>query len=221
LKLWFRIQQVNVERDSVPQRSARKARGHGHLRRGEILDAAEQLFVAEGYEGTTIRKIADAVGVSAGALYRHFPDKACILQEISRRTLELLRATNQEIAVRPLDPAVRVRQMLEAYMSWGLAHSNAYQLVYSAPRPLSAGFLPDGAADLSVQCYEIFADVVREIAAEGRLRVAAADAAAQAFWMGCHGVVALLCARPAFAWADAEQLMATTLDALMRGFIAD
>jgi AcrR family transcriptional regulator len=214
---------VDVEPDPVPvpQRSARKARGHGHLRRGEILDAAEQLFIAEGYEGATIRKIADAVGVSAAALYMHFPDKACILKEISRRTLELLLARNREIAARPSDPAVRVREMLEAYMRWGLAHPNAYQLVYSAPRPLSAGFLPEATADLSIQCYEIFADVVREIAAEGRLRVGAADSAAQAFWMGCHGVVALLCARPAFEWADADELMTTTLDALTRGLIAD
>ena len=205
---------------SGPRRSARKARGHGHSRRGEILDAAEQLFVAEGYEGTTIRKIADAVGVSAAALYIHFPDKACILREISKRTLEQLLERNREIAARPLDPVARVREMLEAYMRWGLDHPNAYQLVYSAPRPLSAGFLPEGAADLSVQCYEIFAEVVREIAAQGRLRVAAADCAAQAFWMGCHGVVALLCARPAFVWIDADDLMATTLDALMRGLIA-
>lgn len=212
---------LDLEPDPAPRRSARKARGHGHSRRGEILDAAEQLFIAEGYAGVTVRKIADAVGVSAAALYLHFPDKACILREISKRTLELLRARNQEIAARALDPAVRVREMLEAYMRWGLEHPNAYQLVYSAPRPLSAGFLPEDSADLSVQCFEIFADVVREIAAEGRLRPASADCAAQAFWMGCHGVVALLCARPAFAWADPEELIRTTLDALLLGVIAD
>jgi AcrR family transcriptional regulator len=212
---------VDAPPDHVPHRSARKARGHGHLRRGEILDAAERLFVAEGFDGTTIRKIADAVGVSAAALYLHFPDKGCILKEISRRTLELLRDVNREIAARPVDPVVRVRDMLEAYMRWGLAHPNAYQLVYSAPRPVSAGFLPEDTADLSVQCYEIFADVVREIAAQDRLRGAEPDCAAQAFWMGCHGVVALLCARPAFAWAGAQDLTATILDALMRGLIAD
>ena len=207
--------------DHAPvRRSARKAKGDGHLRRGEILDAAERIFIVEGYEGATMRKIADAVGVSSTALYMHFPDKACILGEICRRTLEQLLQRNREIAAKPVDPVVRVRMMLEAYMRWGLAHPNAYQLVYSAPRPLSAGFLPEGAADLSVQCYEIFADVVREIAAQGRLRNAAADSAAQAFWMGCHGVVALLCARPAFLWADADDLMATTLDALVRGLIA-
>ena len=46
-----------------PARSARKAKGDGHLRRVEILEAAERIFVADGYDGATIRKIADEVGV--------------------------------------------------------------------------------------------------------------------------------------------------------------
>ncbi len=199
----------------------RKAKGDGHLRRGEILDAAERIFIAEGYEGATIRKIADEVGLSATALYMHFPDKACILGEICRRTLENLLARNQELAAKPVDAVTRVRMMLEAYMRWGLAHPNAYQLVYSAPRTASTQPWPQDMLDLSVQCFEMFADVVREIAAEGRLRAGRADSAAQAFWMGCHGVVALLCARPKFAWAETEELIAVTLEGLMSGLIAD
>ena len=64
---------------TATRKTARKAKGDGHLRRAEILEAAERIFVAEGYEGATIRKIADEVGVSSTALYMHFPDKAAIL----------------------------------------------------------------------------------------------------------------------------------------------
>ena len=63
-----------------------------------ILEAAERTFVAEGYEGATIRKIADEVGVSSTALYMHFQDKGCILLEICERTLRLLLERNGEIA---------------------------------------------------------------------------------------------------------------------------
>src|SRR5580704_17835253 len=55
-----------------PPRSARKAKGDGHLRRAEILQAAELIFVRDGYQGATIRKIAEEVGVSSTALYMHF-----------------------------------------------------------------------------------------------------------------------------------------------------
>ena len=87
----------------VTRKTARKAKGDGHLRRAEILEAAERIFVAEGYEGATIRKIADEVGVSSTALYMHFKDKSCILHEICERTMQQLLDRNTEIAGRSAD----------------------------------------------------------------------------------------------------------------------
>jgi AcrR family transcriptional regulator len=205
----------------TPRRSARKAKGDGHLRRAEILEAAERIFVAEGYEGATIRKIADEVGVSSTALYMHFQDKGCILLEICERTLRLLYERNREIAAKPLDPVVRVKMMLEAYMLWGMEHPNAYQLVYCG-RPLAqTGPWPEDSRDLPTQCYDIFCGVVREIAAAGRLRVGTADSAAQSLWMSCHGVVALMASRPGFGWADRDELVEVTLEGLLNGLVVD
>src|SRR3954462_14894654 len=98
---------------TATRKTARKAKGDGHLRRAEILEAAERIFVAEGYEGATIRKIADEVGVSSTALYMHFQDKACILHEIVQGVLSQLLARNTEFAALKLDPVVRTRMMLD------------------------------------------------------------------------------------------------------------
>jgi AcrR family transcriptional regulator len=206
---------------TTPRRSARKAKGDGHLRRAEILEAAERIFVAEGYEGATIRKIADEVGVSSTALYMHFQDKGCILLEICERTLTLLLERNREIAAKPLDPVVRTKMMLEAYMRWGMEHPNAYQLVYCG-RPIQSSLWPeDKTSDVSSQAYDAFSTVVREIAAAGRLRTGTGDSAAQALWMSCHGVVALLASRPRFNWADRDELVQVTLDGLLNGLVVD
>ena len=205
---------------TVPRKTARKAKGDGHLRRAEILEAAERIFIAEGYEGATIRKIADEVGVSSTALYMHFQDKGCILAEICERTFENLLARNSEIAQKPLDAVVRTRMMLDAYMRWGLGHPNAYQLVYCTHNP-TAQSLPEATAELSAQCYDTFAGVVREVAASGRLRTGDGESAAQALWMACHGVVALIAARPKFDWADHEELMRVTLDGMLHGLVID
>ena len=204
------------------RRSARKPKGDGHLRRAEILQAAERIFVAEGYDGATIRKIADEVGVSSTALYMHFPDKSCILLEICQGTIRQLLERNSEIADKPMDPASRVKLMLESYMRWGLDHPNAYELVFSNVRHISAVMADEATtADLGSQCYEIFSGVVREIAAEGRLRTGTADSAAQALWASCHGVVALMINRPNFGWAPTDELIEVTLDGLMYGLVAD
>jgi len=94
---------------TTPRRSARKPKGAGHLRRAEILDAAERIFVAAGYEGATIRRIADEVGVSSTALYMHFPDKACILGEICDGAVSQLLENNRAIVALRADAAARVR----------------------------------------------------------------------------------------------------------------
>lgn len=204
----------------APRRTTRKAKGDGHLRRAEILEAAERIFVADGYDGATIRKIADEVGVSSTALYMHFPDKACILHEIVEGTLSLLLARNTDIASRPLDAVLRTRMMLDAYMRWGLEHPNAYQLVYGAMEA-SADPTPERTSELSTQCYVVFSSAVREVAASGRLRMGTADSVAQSLWMACHGVVALLISRREFEWVGVEELMQITLDGMLHGLVVD
>ena len=206
---------------AATRKTARKAKGDGHLRRAEILKAAERIFVAEGYEGATIRRIAEEVGVSSTALYMHFPDKSAILHEITEITFRVLLARNSEIAGLPLDPVVRVRMMLEAYMQWGLEQPNAYELVYCQRGPVSNTPWPEGATDLSRQCYETFSAVVREVAASGRLRTGTGDTAAKALWMACHGVVALAASRPAFGWDDLDEIMTVTLDGMLYGLVID
>ncbi|KQW71418.1 TetR family transcriptional regulator [Phenylobacterium sp. Root77] len=204
------------------RRSARKPKGDGHLRRAEILEAAERIFVAEGYEGATIRKIADEVGVSSTALYMHFPDKSCILLEICQGTIRQLLERNAEIAAKPMDATNRVKLMLDAYMRWGLAHPNAYELVFcNAARLIAVIGEEPTTADLGDQCYQVFSGVVREIAADGRLRTGTADSAAQALWTSCHGLVSMMIARPKFEWAPTDELIQVTLEGLMHGLVAD
>lgn len=176
--------------------------------------------MAEGYEGATIRKIADEVGVSSTALYMHFQDKACILHEICEATIKQLLERNTELSALPLDAVTRVRKMLDAYMRWGFEHPNAYLLVF-AGTPQADSSVWQGTEDLGASCYEIFSGVVREIAASGRLRTGSGDSAAQALWGACHGVVQLYIARPGFPWATQDELINVTLDGLLHGLIAD
>ncbi|MFI4973300.1 MAG: TetR/AcrR family transcriptional regulator [Caulobacterales bacterium] len=143
-------------------KSARKAKGDGHLRRAEILEAAERIFVADGYEGATIRKIADEVGVSSTALYMHFRDKDEILVEICMEATQRLLEQNSQISAQPLDAVARVRRMLEAYVSFALQHPNAYQLMFCSAARSASSRKKEAAEDISAQCYARYSGVVRE-----------------------------------------------------------
>jgi AcrR family transcriptional regulator len=51
--------------------------------RTRILDAAQRLFAAQGFDGTTTRDLAQAAGVAEGTLFRHFANKKAILVEVA------------------------------------------------------------------------------------------------------------------------------------------
>ena len=55
---------MDVAEIETKRRSTRKPKGEGHVRSAEIMEAAERIFVANGYEGATIHKNADNDGVS-------------------------------------------------------------------------------------------------------------------------------------------------------------
>jgi len=204
-----------------PPRSGRKAKGDGHLRRAEILRAAERIFVIEGYEGATIRKIADEVGVSSTCLYTHFRDKDEILLEICTAALEELLELNSKIAAMPVDAVERARLMLRAYMSFALRNPNAYLLVFCSPVVAGTHERPASAKEIGDKCLERFLTVMREIAAEGRLKTGDPHAVHQALWAACHGLVTLMITKPERDWASAEDLTAVLVDGLLFGLIAD
>ena len=103
-------------------RSVRKPRGQGASRRGEILDAAKRLFLTDGFERATIRKIAATVGVSSAALYLYFPDKDAILRAIAELTFEALLVRLEEAERRSGTDLDRLRGGLHAYVAFGLAY---------------------------------------------------------------------------------------------------
>lgn len=204
-----------------PTRSARKAKGHGHLRRAEILRAAERIFVAEGYEGATIRKIADEVGVSSTCLYMHFRDKDEILLEICTAAMEQLLAFYSDISARPVDPVERVRMMLTAYVEFALEHPNAYRLIFCASHLAGSDQRAAVTHQLGAQCSEKFLGVVKEIAAQGRLKTGDPRTVHQALWSACHGLVSLMITKPNLEWEPPRAVTRTLIDGLLFGLVAD
>lgn len=201
-----------------PARSTRKPKGEGHSRRAEILAAAERIFVEHGYEGATIRKIADEVGLSSTALYMHFAEKSEILHEICRGAFEALIEANRGVVDAGGPPEQRLRRMLEAYVGFGFANPNAYRLVYMT-RPVEARDGAETAAQqVGAELFRTFEAVVEELAAAGRLN-GEPKASAQILWAAAHGLVSLVITKPYFDWVARERLAEAMLDAQFDGLL--
>jgi AcrR family transcriptional regulator len=79
------------------------------IRKGEILDAAEKLFIEKGYEAATINDILEAVQIAKGTFYYHFKSKEDVLDGIVKRQIDAGLEKAQAIAA---DPQLGIEEKL-------------------------------------------------------------------------------------------------------------
>ena len=200
-------------------RSERKARGSGHLRRAELLAAAEKIFTVAGYEGATIRKIAEEVGVSSTALYMYFQDKSQIMLEICVHALEGLHTQLGAICEGKSDPLVKLRAMLEVMLRFGFEKSTAYQLLYCVAPKEVAERRNEVIAPLSRASFLRTQATVEAAQAAGHLRQdMSARAITEALVASCHGLIGMRLANPYAPWTDPQEMSKVLLDGLFEGF---
>ncbi|ARZ66449.1 TetR/AcrR family transcriptional regulator [Streptomyces sp. HU2014] len=90
-----------------------KAAGPAPARRRELLATAAEVFAAQGYNATTVRRIADEAGLLAGSLYYHFDSKESMLDEILATFLDELWAGYDAVLAAGHGP----RETLEALVT--------------------------------------------------------------------------------------------------------
>lgn len=84
----------------------------GAVARRRMIGAAVELFQDHGYEGTSVREVADASGVAKATIYHYFPTKSALLYEIHDEFMSTLEAGMREIEGRELDPAEHLRAII-------------------------------------------------------------------------------------------------------------
>lgn len=167
-------------------RPERSAYHHGALR-DALVDAGEALARAEGLDGVTVRRIAAACGVSAAAVYRHFPSGDHLIAAVAQRAREIMArdmfARLSSAHGRP--PIDRLRQVGESYIAFALAEPRLFSLV---SMPMTTP--PDRADDPNAA--DLVRDIVLELEPPGAAderRVASRMMLAQA---SAHGLAVIL-----------------------------
>jgi AcrR family transcriptional regulator len=204
------------ERQSYPL-PGRKRKGEGLQRRVEILDAAKQLFVEEGYASTTIRRIAAKLGVSSTALYVYFPDKDAILLEICDVTFARLIVELDQVRRDSSGPLDALTKSLERYIRFGLDHPNEYQLTFVTRRSKELQKLKPENEKLGMQAFWRFYDCVDAVVRAGLTNDFDTQRLTQQLWAAIHGLVTLLLLRAEFPWTELNSLISGHVRMLVSG----
>ena len=142
-------------------------------RREELLHAAARLFVEKGFDATTTRDIAEAVGMRSGSPFYHFRSKQELLKAAMIAGLETGYRRLQAASDGIVDPAQRLRVMIRTHLGNLLEGDCHVPMLLYESRALEAEARAEIAAATD-RYQEVWQATLDELAASGRLRSSAA-----------------------------------------------
>ena len=161
---------------------------HGDLRRTLVETAAAMLREENGWQ-FTLREVARRAGVSHGAPYKHFPDKAALLLELASQGFEQLRVELEAATTpRPRPLTLAILAAARAYIQFGTENPSLYRLMFG-PSARAAG--EDHLGERAMAALGVLVTLIAEGQSEGLLRQRAIPGQVAAGWGLVHGLTLL------------------------------
>lgn len=191
----------------------------GAATREAIVAAAEELLLERASEeAVSIRAVADAVGLTPPAIYRHFPDKHHLIFEVCNRQFARMADEVATTVGATDDPLAAIAAAARGYARFGLENPEHYRVMFMG----HADHTPDLYADEKVMetgSFAFLVSLVQEAMDDGALRPELQDAPALAhtLWGAIHGVVSLAVAKPNLPAPGIDEQLDAMLDVVLHG----
>jgi AcrR family transcriptional regulator len=167
----------------------RKKREKENTRR-LILEAAVRLFLNEGFEKVTMRRIAEEIEYSPATLYLYYKDKNEILHALYNEGFEEL-YTRQKTIVSIEDPIARLRRHAEIYISFALEFPELYDLMFMMKAPLK-GVKAAEEEDVGIRSYGLLRQNIKDCMDAGYFKGSEEETVSLAMWSFVHGMASLI-----------------------------
>lgn len=130
------------------------------VRRNEILDAAEELFVARGFDATSTNDILERVGIARGTLYYHFGSKEEILDAMIGRMTETLLKRAGQIAAQKNKPVLQ--RLTETILALNVDGELGHTIMEQVHKPQNALLHQKMQEELLKGLVPLFAGLIEE-----------------------------------------------------------
>lgn len=161
---------------------------HGDLRR-TLIDASVDVITKDGIDALTLRTLATKAGVSSGAPYHHFADRADLLSAIAQAGFEMLgeAMVASRDAAAP-DASARLAAMGQAYVTFALTHAGHFRVMFRGDfKPASA----TGPTASSGRTFALLVQVIQDCQREGTAPAGDPQPLVLTAWSVVHGMATL------------------------------
>lgn len=186
--------------------------------RREILDAAREMFVAEGYQNVSMRKIADKIGYSPTSIYLYFKDKSDLLHQICEESFAQLADNISSIQKLSANSIDKLKMGMREYINFGLKHPSHYEVIFIMPikSPVEGNY----ESSQGKIAFATLQNSVRDCITDKLLKINDIDLISQTLWAGIHGVTSLLITHCDFPFVEREKLIDNVIETLISGIKA-
>jgi AcrR family transcriptional regulator len=186
-----------------------------------VLRAARKIVAKEGFDGLSMRKIAEAIEYAPGTIYLYFESRDAIAQELCQRGFgELLQAFAPAAGI--ADPIERLREIGKRYIRFGMERQETYRLIFMEnPKYSDTVFDEEDESSPGHLALQFLVDAFEELRTQKRLRVDFdSKTLAEATWAAMHGIVSLKLTMTGYPEAGAEDLALVMMEALFNGYLS-
>jgi AcrR family transcriptional regulator len=174
--------------------------------RQTIVATAGELFLEQGYDHFSLRKVAERIGYSPTTIYLYFRDKDDLLFTVVDEGFTRFGQQLQAAAASTEDPWERVIALGRAYIAFGLQNQMYYQLMFMQ----RADFLTQerkGEGQPRLATFVVLQQAVLQAIEAGVLRPGDAETYSNVLWAMVHGMVSLAISLPTFYGTRLQQTM--------------
>ncbi len=162
--------------------------------RSLILNAAKKLFVEEGYQSASIRKIASEIGYSPTTIYLYYKDKSDIVYALHKEGFTILRMMfSSSIFIE--DPFERLKVIGKIYLKFAKEYPDFYEVMFVMKEPME--YL-DATNETETECWEegsqvfnLLVQTVEDCQAIGYFPETDSKQTALQAWSMVHGLCSL------------------------------
>ena len=186
--------------------------------RADLCRVAERLFAENGFDGVTMRALANELGCSPMTPYRYFENKEAILAAVRTEAFVRQGVRTEKAALEHRDPEDRLRAFAKTYVAFARDEPHAYRIMFSLSASTDLGDTlrnPDTRGDV-LRGWTPLVSVMEELIDSGRAFGDPIDLAHLA-WVMLHGLVTLELSNKFLLGRDLDQLIGPAVDTFLRG----